>query len=870
MSQFPILTPDQRLRVFVSSTLQELAPERRAARRAIERLRLAPVMFELGARPHPPRDLYRAYLEQSHIFLGIYWQSYGWVAPGEDVSGLEDEYNLSGKRPKLIYVKSPAPERQERLRELLGRIRGHDQVSYKSFAMARELQRLIEDDLVLLLTERFETTQAAQGEQQAGDTQVVRGTGSAACVLPIPPTPLIGRETELASVHALLTRADVRLVTLSGPGGTGKTRLAIAAAERAAGEFPDGVCFVPLAPVADPALVVPTLAQALGVREPPGSSPIQGIEAHLRGKKLLLVLDNFEQVLSAAPAVSELLTGCPTLKVLVTSRAVLRLSGEQDFPVPPLAVPVPESLPDLASLNQYEAVLLFTERAQAVKPNFEVTSENASAVAEICYRLDGLPLAIELAAARTHLLPPHALLGRLGNALQLLTGGPRDLPDRQRTLRGAIDWSYGLLTPEEQHLFRCLAVFVGGWDLDAAESVCGADIRIDLLEGLESLVDESLVRQREEPGGEPRFTMLQIIREYALEKLTESGELSDVARRHADYFADFAERAESEVRGPGQRVALDRLEEEHGNLRAAMSGMLERGEPAGAIRIAWAIWRFWSIRGFVLEGRRWFERALEHPESIPAATRARGLCGLGCLVYASGEIERTIELMNQVVLLSEEIGDQWLRAYALLMLGYAESDGNNLERATASLRDALRQFRKLGERLGVGVALNRLGYIAAASGDIERAEQLLEEAATLLRAQGSDWDLAVNRNIYAFLFLLRGDYERAEELLRESLQLSVQLRDRWASGYLLVHLALTAAMQGEFERAARLFGAADRLREVASVAIQMSLMHPLLEQQLSATRSALGEEGYARARSEGWAMPLEQAVDYAAENKSLA
>jgi Domain of unknown function (DUF4062) len=447
-----IRTPDQRLRVFVSSTLQELAAERQAVRDAVTRLRLVPVMFELGARPHAPRQVYRSYLAQSQVFVGVYWQSYGWAAPGEQVSGLEDEYLLSAGLPRLIYVKSPAPEREPRLAEMLARIRDDGEVSYQRFSAADELQRLVENDLAVLLSERFELTR--QGDGAAAEAP------QAGAVL-VPATPLVGREREAAAVAELVLGEGVRLVTLTGPGGVGKSRLAVEVAARLGPGFEDGVRFVELASVPAAGLVAAAVAAALGLSTS-GGRLITDLKSFLRPRRVLLLLDNFEQVTDAAPLVTELLAAAPGLVALVTSRTVLRLSGEHEFPVPPLPVPQTGAGQNAADARRYAAVRLFVERARAATPDFELTSGNAGDVAEICRRLDGLPLAIELAAARVRLLPPSALLARLDQRLTVLTGGARDLPERQRTLRSTLDWSFGLLSAGEQAVFARLGVFAGG------------------------------------------------------------------------------------------------------------------------------------------------------------------------------------------------------------------------------------------------------------------------------------------------------------------------------------------------------------------------------------------------------------------------
>src|SRR5437764_4011711 len=513
-----IRTPDQRVRVFVSSTLDELAPERAAAREAITQLRLTPVLFESGARPYPPRELYRAYLTRRDIFLGLYWQRYGWVAPAMQVSGLEDEYQLSSGKPKLIYIKTPAPEREPRLQALLDRIRSEDAASYQKFATPEELRERIANDLAQLLTERFSSTPK---------TPVAIRLSA----LPMPRSRLIDRAQERAQAQALLQREDVGLVTLTGPGGVGKTRVAVQVAADLVPQFTDGVAFISLASLKDPTLVVPTVARALGVSQTGDDSLDERLLAYLQPRDVLLVIDNAEQLISAAPLATQYLELAPRLKLLVTSREPLLVSDEQIVPIPPLELPDPAHLPDLEHLVQIPAVALFVERAREARPEFTLTTENAATIVEICQRLDGLPLALELAAAVLSLLSPAALLARLQHRLPLPSRGARDLPERQQTLRNTIAWSYDLLEEGEQHLFRRLAAFVGGFTLEAVQAVCfppapgaSSSVQVDeagaALEHLAQLLDKSLVQgQQGTTSGEPRFTLLETIREYAQEQL---------------------------------------------------------------------------------------------------------------------------------------------------------------------------------------------------------------------------------------------------------------------------------------------------------------------------------------------------------------
>src|SRR5215218_11067879 len=467
--------------------------------------------------------------------------------------------------------------------------------------------------------------------------------------LPLQPTPLVGREKEVLEVCDLLRGTETRLLTLTGPGGTGKTRLALQAAADLLDDFPDGTFFVPLATLSEAELFLSTVAETLGVRET-GEQPLdESLKDYIKERRLLLVLDNFEQVLGAAPTVTELLAAAPSLKVLATSRAPLGLYGEQEYAVPPLSVPDVRHLPDFKTLSQYEAVRLFIERAKSAKVDFEVTDESAPAVAEICVRLDGLPLAIELAAARIKMLPPRAMLHRLGSRLKLLTGGARDLPERQRTLRATIEWSHALLDEGEQLLFRKLGVFSGGRTLEAIEAICDAegDLSVDTFEGVSSLVDKSLLRQEEGPGGEPRFVMLETVHEYAREKLQESAEAEEIKRVHAEYFLTLAEEAYPQLRGPNQLEWLERLEAEHDNMRAAHSWALERKETEVALRLGGALWVFWSVRGYYSEGRRWLKEALAINGRVSPEVRAMALAGVGSLAEDQGDLDRAKEACDE-------------------------------------------------------------------------------------------------------------------------------------------------------------------------------------------------------------------------------
>ena len=512
------------------------------------------------------------------------------------------------------------------------------------------------------------------------------------------PTPLLGREREVEQVCAKLRRDDVRLLTLTGPGGTGKTRLALQVAADLLDDHKDGVYFVALAPLSDPALVVSTIAQTLGVKESGGRSIMQSLLDYLREKALLLALDNFEQVTDAAPQVAELLANSPRLKVLATSRIPLHLRGEHEFAVPPLALPNIGHLPALESLSQYAAVELFIERAQAVQAGFSVDNENAPAVAAICVRLDGLPLAIELAAARIKLLAPQAMLRRLEDPLKFLTGGARDLSVRQQTLRGAIAWSYDLLDENEKRLFRRLAVFVGGFTLEAAAAVCETtgDLQLDVFEGIAALVDESLLRQESSPDGEPRFFMLETIREYALERLTESGE--ELQRQHAEFFLTFAEQAEIELHGFQQLKWLERLEVEHDNLRAALGWLAHNDEAQRGLRLAGALTDFWNTRGHRTEAERQFGVLFALPgASRLTAARAKALSGAAWLsVYL--DRRKAHSLWEESVQLWRELGDKRGLALATIHLGWFKSLSRRTREGTGALGAEFGHFSRTGRQ----------------------------------------------------------------------------------------------------------------------------------------------------------------------------
>jgi predicted ATPase/predicted Ser/Thr protein kinase len=758
----------------------------------------------------------------------------------------------------------------------------------KRYVSTRDLAREL-----AAIRDRFSEKPGRQAEPRASN-------------IPVQRTAFVGREKEIAAAKELLLSKDIRLLTITGPGGIGKTRLGVEIAGGLLENFPGGIHFVPLSPLRDPALVASVVVQTLGIREAGGQSPLELLKKYFQDSShtpVLFLLDNFEHLMPAAPVVADLLATAPNLKILVTSRAALHVYGEHEFPVPALGVPESHSKPSLSTLSQFPAVALFVQRAVAARPDFELNQQNASAVIEICARLDGLPLAIELAAARVKVLSPASMCTRLASSLQLLTGGARDLPRRQQTLRAAFDWSHDLLSPAEQKLFRRLSVFVGGCTLEGVEAVCDTkgDLELDLLDGMSSMVDKSLLQQLEQANGDSRFTMLETIREYAREKLEASGEDVATKRTHAAYCLVLAEEAATAEAGADGAEVRERIALEHDNFRAALEWLTESGDADWGLRLGTALFRFWESHEYLAEGRDSLAKVLRIPAAAaPTKARARAVFAAGVLATEQGDHAAADALMMESLEIGRQLGDTQGVAVTVNARAVLARDQGNVALAHSLFQESLTLWRELGDlqaiaralsnlasvlkmqgeyelarslcaecraifeghgdRTGAAWSLNNEGDIARDQGDSAAARALFEQALAIFRELGDRWGIAGTLADLGNLAREQQNCGAALSLYRESLKTFQQLDHKRGIARLLECCACSAVVQFQPERSLRLAGAAAALRQNIGAPLT-SAEQAKLEAILEPARQALANTASATAWLEGWNTPLDRAIE---------
>jgi predicted ATPase len=794
------------------------------------------------------------------VFIGLYWQRYGWIGPGMKTSGLEDEFDLSRELPRLLYIKAPAPGREPRLAELLDRIRAEASASYRTFRTPAELSRLVRDDLATLLSERFD---AARAPAAAGTPSQAGARGPRP--LPVSVTSLVGRDQDLEEVAQLVERPEVRLVTLTGPGGVGKTRLAVAVGERLHDQFEAGTVFVALASVTRPESVLDGIGRAVGADLASTGSPLQALAEMLSDAAWLLILDNLEQVVQVGRDLGELLARCPGVTILATSRTVLGLAAEREYPVPPLPLPADPAAVPLAELESSPAVALFVDRARAVRPGFALTQDNAAAVAEICRLLEGLPLAIELAAAWIRLLDPAALLDRLARSLDALGTGMVDLPERQRTLRATVQWSVGLLADAERSLLEILAVFTDGWTIQAAAQVAGLE-EDQALELSEALARHSLI-YLDSTGPGPRSRMLETIRAFVAEWLAARPDAVQVGGRHADYYRALAEQADRPLRGAGQHEWLNRLQAEAGNLAAAVAWYLAH-DPGPLPHLFRVLWIFWSLRrGDLAEVQAWVGQLLPTVGSLDPQAQAELLSTAVAAANLLGDRSAAVAASQRLAPLLPEIDDPFLGAVSRLALGWASMTTGDSDGAIRYDSAALEELREQDEPYWTASAVLSVGSFKAAIGRDEDAARDMNEARELGDRFSYEGPATWSRVMLGTLTVLRGRIGEAQKLLDQALDLSLAAGNAPFVTLCLAAHARLAFGEGDLERAVLLEGAADSLRQRVGLRA-WPMLRPTETELVTRLRQALGADRFHRAFSAGSRLSQREAVAVVRDRRS--
>lgn len=849
-----ILTPDQRLRVFVSSTLQELAEERIAVKKSIQNIQLIPVMFELGARPHAPRNLYREYLSQSQIFVGIYWDSYGWVAPEETISGLEDEYNRSGNMPKLIYIKKSSGRRDDRLTELIERIQKDDKVSYKVFTNAEELGHLIINDLAILLTERFNLTI---------QNKISEASFKSFNSIPSVPNILVGREKNIAEIIALLDDSSIRLLTLTGPGGIGKTRLSIETARRLQHNFRDGAAFIPLAPVKDHMLIAETICYALGIKIS-GGNILESLKLFLQDKNFLLVLDNFEQVIQASSIVDDLLSSTPGLKILVTSRERLSLSFEYLYAVPPL----PDSFTNqnMKGAEYPAAIELFINRAKAIQPSFNVNDQNIDIIFNICHRLEGLPLAIELAAGQINLFSPALLLHKLDRRLDVLKGNYRNIPDRQKTIRNTIEWSFDLLTPAEQNLLLHISLYNAGCLLSTLE-VVGTEYGEDVYWLLESLINKSLLMKQDEEF-QVRFQILETVRDFALEKLNALNLLDSFKQKQADYYHVSLRDLKLQKNKIDQTEILKCLEKEHINIRQALEFLMQKKDLVKIVEISWCLWLFWWVNAHTKEGYTWLKKVWdlypEYKDGFDDHTFSILVANVGIMSFLQRDFNTFGESLGQHLTLIQQQDDDELIATASLITGVVKTIVKEYQIADVLLNTSLDRFKKIGLTTGISLVLSALGRNAIYHGNqIAKAKEYYKESMALAKQDKNEISVIICLSGFALCEVMEKNSD-AKNYIRESILLSQSLHFYEALAWSIEIGALVAINENKLIHALTMMGAVDQLRKSTQLPVWDDLEAIILDAKHQLEQQ-MDPEVFTSAWNEGAAMSVDKMVTYTME-----